>query len=239
MKQSPDDLDELMEQASGLLVQMDYLPAERLCERALAKARQAGKWDYVARILLPLQECRRQRRIIAGEAVVRLGSATLSQKPTEIVGRFPAGAIVLTRPHDRAFALELLAAADSVGGYWEVLLADNPADAKTWNIVSLRSAAFSVTVQPPARVWIDRWITPGNAADFAPDGTTPGTWIVGVTEKLGDAGLAAVNAQHPRPSPEKADALEAALGSVCDHELLIQAYQSVARSLHLTSSSGT
>ena len=56
---------ELMERASVALVDMDYLQCEALCLKALALARAAADWAAYARIVLPLQEARRQRRMIA------------------------------------------------------------------------------------------------------------------------------------------------------------------------------
>jgi len=66
-------LDALMEDASRALAEMDYLTCESLCLKALAAAREDGNWAYYKRILLPLQEVRRQRRMIAADGDVVLG----------------------------------------------------------------------------------------------------------------------------------------------------------------------
>ncbi|MEM6333906.1 MAG: hypothetical protein AAF823_11260, partial [Planctomycetota bacterium] len=60
----------LMERASGALVARDYAGCERLCLEGLGRAEAAGEWATYAAIVLPLQEARRQRRIIATEAGV-------------------------------------------------------------------------------------------------------------------------------------------------------------------------
>lgn len=65
-------IDQIMERASERLLAMDYLECERLCVEALARAREAGDFERYARILLPLQEARRQRRQIAVEAGVTI-----------------------------------------------------------------------------------------------------------------------------------------------------------------------
>lgn len=90
-------IDELMERASQALVSRDYLTCERLCVEAIGLARQAEDFERLARITLPLQEARRQRRQIAEDAgtVVFTGK----REPAEaILDRCPRGCILLTDP---------------------------------------------------------------------------------------------------------------------------------------------
>jgi hypothetical protein len=54
-------IDELMNKASESLARTAYFEAERMANRALLMARQENDYDRMARILLPLQEARRQR----------------------------------------------------------------------------------------------------------------------------------------------------------------------------------
>ena len=61
----PNDLNTTMEHASAALQSMDYAACEAGCLTALAMAGNARRWSDYARILLPLQESRRQRRMIA------------------------------------------------------------------------------------------------------------------------------------------------------------------------------
>lgn len=63
-------IDQIMEEASRRLAATDYLSCETLCEQALTLARKAGDFDRYSRILLPLQEARRQRRQTAFDAGV-------------------------------------------------------------------------------------------------------------------------------------------------------------------------
>ena len=79
------DVDAIMEDASQALSRMDYLSCETFCLKALSLARRAKRWPVYARILLPLQETRRQRRMIAAAGVIRLGSAVeiIVEKPAE------------------------------------------------------------------------------------------------------------------------------------------------------------
>ncbi len=61
----PHPIDELMERASLALARTDYFGAERTCLRAIARAVAASDWERAARMCLPLQEARRQKRMLA------------------------------------------------------------------------------------------------------------------------------------------------------------------------------
>src|SRR5690606_32298089 len=71
-------INDIMERASQSLATMDYLASERDCLEALALARSQQDWRLYAAIILPLQECRRQRRMIAADGWVMLGSSSLT-----------------------------------------------------------------------------------------------------------------------------------------------------------------
>lgn len=58
-------IDELMDKASDLLVKTKYFDAEKIAGEALQLARQANDFDRMARIIMPLQEARRQRLLKA------------------------------------------------------------------------------------------------------------------------------------------------------------------------------
>jgi hypothetical protein len=62
---TPDKIDSLMETASRALVQCRYHDCERLCVEALERAFVAADYERMARILLPLEEARRQKRCMA------------------------------------------------------------------------------------------------------------------------------------------------------------------------------
>ncbi len=55
------EIDTLMEEASQALAGTAYFEAERLAEKALSLAWKATDFDRMARIIMPLQEARRQR----------------------------------------------------------------------------------------------------------------------------------------------------------------------------------
>ena len=90
-------IDKLMERASALLEATNYLPCEAACVQALELARQDGDYDRIARIMMPLQEARRQRRQIAEDAGVFVLTGH-HRKPEEILDKHPAGCLLLTDP---------------------------------------------------------------------------------------------------------------------------------------------
>lgn len=131
MAETPADtspIDPLMERASAALAEMDYLTCERLCEQALQLARDGDDFDRYARILLPLQECRRQRRQIAEDH----GTAVFAGEEREDVGLIlkaqPTGCILLLDPpYSADDASALRAAARENEQMVEVLLLDQKA----------------------------------------------------------------------------------------------------------------
>lgn len=60
-------IDEAMDRASEALVETRYFEAEQLCLRSLERAHKARDYDHMARIVLPLQEARRQKRMLAAD----------------------------------------------------------------------------------------------------------------------------------------------------------------------------
>jgi hypothetical protein len=65
-------LDDLCESGQELLIGMRYLEAEAVLGRAEGIALATKDWERLARLYLPLQEARRQRRQRCGEGIVRL-----------------------------------------------------------------------------------------------------------------------------------------------------------------------
>jgi len=124
MDATAEAIDRTMEAASRALVAMNYPEAERLCLAALEPARTLGDWDRLARIMLPLQEARRQRRQIAADA----GGYVLNgdrREPQRILDDHAAGLLILTDPpYSDDDAVALRRAARQRGAAVEVLHAD-------------------------------------------------------------------------------------------------------------------
>lgn len=244
-----------MERASVALARMDYLAAEALCLRALQAARAAADWAYYARILMPLQEARRQRRMIAAEGVIRLGTARLTQSADRWLDSIDAGCIVVTHPHGAADARALEEAARAQQRYIEVLFADNAPDAEMWTLRAHHGPEVRCDRLAPPTAWQDTWLPPGEPADIPSDADdardaddaesiddeaeestasavaafTPADWFIDATEALGDAALAQVTALPGRR--DRIAQLEQMLQVVTDHEILHQRLGDAARAM--------
>lgn len=243
-------LDETMQQASQALARMNYLGCEALCLDALARAQAAGDWEYFARVLMPLQEARRQRRMIAAEGTILLGTRTRAGDAPAILARVVTGCVVLTRPHTAQDAVELETLARRQRRYVEVLWADNPADATTWTVRStVAGPPASSSMDAPPADWVDRWMDPNSSTGprprathrtRAPDGgtrprvdtpgMTPADWFIDASERLGDAALETARFSSG-DDQVRFQLLRGCLEVVHDHELIHQALAEAARRL--------
>jgi hypothetical protein len=92
-------LQEQCELGQQQLMRMDYLSAEATLAAAEKLAWEAKDFDTLARLLLPLQEARRQRRQRCGEGIVCLdflASGPQDQMDVEsIVGQIPHGQVLI------------------------------------------------------------------------------------------------------------------------------------------------
>jgi hypothetical protein len=109
---SPDGLQALCEQGNDQLMRMDYIAAERSLVRAEELALASGDFETLARLYMPLQESRRQRRQRCGEGIVRLdliarGPDDKSIDAREIVEKYLQGQLLVAGWGSIAPALEL------------------------------------------------------------------------------------------------------------------------------------
>jgi hypothetical protein len=90
---------DLCEQGQELLMRMEYLKAESLLVQAEHQAFASRDWDLLARLYMPLQETRRQRRQRCGEGIVCLDllaeSAADKIEPRHIVEHYPHGQLLV------------------------------------------------------------------------------------------------------------------------------------------------
>jgi hypothetical protein len=113
---SPLPLQDLCELGSEQLVEMRYLEAEVTLARAEADAWDKRDWDTLARLYMPLQEARRQRRQRCGEGVVALDLIAKGPHDTvdgrRIVENFPHGQLLVAgwRSFEPAVQVRKLAA---------------------------------------------------------------------------------------------------------------------------------
>jgi len=212
MAESLKQLDAIMERASKALAGMDYLSCETLCLEALVEARQADNFGYYARVLLPLQEARRQRRMISAEGDVCLGSTSAGFDPGVWLGEHQAGCIVLTHPHTKKDARALVRRIREEKRYVEILFADNAEDAPNWTLRSYEGPETMCQVSRPT-----------------PD-EPPAQWFLHASEQLGDAAIRAIDESVQGRSA--VDELEARLRVLPDHELLHQRLAEAARTVN-------
>ena len=78
---------------------MEYLACERTLERAERVALEREDFDSLARLYLPLQEARRQRRLRCGEGVVRLDlvaeGTDHALDAAKVLDRYPHGQLLV------------------------------------------------------------------------------------------------------------------------------------------------
>ncbi|MEM6459334.1 MAG: hypothetical protein AAF710_08100 [Planctomycetota bacterium] len=214
--------DHIMEHASRRLAEMDYLGAEALCEQGVALARANGDWRGYARALLPLQECRRQRRMTAADTAVQLGTnACLAHPP----GGPRDGCVAVTEPQTRADAARLDDEARDAGRCVVVLWCEPGED--TWRVATHSGPRVHTDVSPPPSEAQRRRLTPDDGDGDAHAAAVH--WFIAASEALGDAALAAVAA--PLGSIDRVTQLEAMLAAVGDHEILHQRLADAARAL--------
>lgn len=221
----PAALDNLMETASQALAELNYAQCESLCLDALGQARDQQDWVMYQRVLLPLQEARRQRRQAALDGPILLGTPKRHDDQAQLLGDAEQGCVVLTWPYTASDAEALSELLSSQPQPIELLFADNAADSPTWRITSVNGPGLSIDLPAPKTDWRGQWIDPSKVTP-----PTPAHWFMQASEALGNAALAAIEVQPG--SLDYLQALEQALACVDDHEILHQRLAAAAKSLH-------
>ncbi len=216
-------IDTLMQTASQQLADLDYAASETTCLDALAAARAAEDWALYARIVLPLQECRRQRRVHAADQTVQVGLAKGADIPQ-------TGCVVFTAPHEPADAHAWQTRSRAAGRPVEALYAQ-AAHRKTWRIISIVDPTLACPVPAPYQQF------PQNQPLESENKIKAGHFFISAGEALGNAALERVTAEPG--SLACIDQLETAIAAVGDHEILHQRLADAARALAATSTPPT
>jgi hypothetical protein len=168
-KKSAPTIDDLMERASAALAKTDYFECERISVDALERAHAAKDYDRMARILMPLQEARRQKRDRAIDAslIVVLEEPIPEEEPLE-----PAVYLVQP-PLVGADGRDLRERADREGVPALVVVREPTTRLGLVPIVMIGPVTVRARVEKPAD-------------EESPD--LP--WIIAASEALGDAALA-------------------------------------------------
>ena len=217
-------IDMLMDRASQKLVETDYFGTQELCLRAMEKCRRSRDWERLARIILPLQESRRQLRHLACDT----GKSFIVHKmPTRAEG-FATGCYLLEPPlvgiDGRNFR-ELLRAKRVPA----LVLTKEPTTASgKWPIAGAGDGHFEVVV---ARVQVDPPAgfkgAPARLTNMSHGANIDPSWFLATQEALGDAAIRKV--RHEWPASHRVEDLLELLDAVPDHEKLAQAVALAAR----------
>jgi hypothetical protein len=127
----------------------------------------------------------------------------------------------------------------------EVLFSDNIATAPMWNLRNHDGPDVRCQAPAPYPYCVDRWLDqpqrPGSTdtqgsdtakATNAPETGQAAEWFLNVTERLGDAALAQIDAHAT--ALQRIQLLEQRLSVVTDHEILHQRLWDAARALCIT-----
>ena len=156
----PATLDQQMETASQALAELDYARCESLCVDALTQAREADDWVMYQRVLLPLQEARRQRRQAALDGPILLGTPMDQDDLAMQITGIEQGCVVFTWPCTAADASVISETVRASKRPIELLFADNASDNTTWRVTSLMGPDLSVDVPAPQTDWAGQWVDP-------------------------------------------------------------------------------
>lgn len=223
-------IDALMEQSSAALLKRDYFAAERFASSALRRAYAAGDFERMARIVLPLQEARRQKRDLAVDSgKIYVVDAELPQGKT-----LKPGCYLVAPPRVGVDGRLLREMADEREIPTVVIVREPTSREGLWPIVAVGPVTVRTKVAPPPSKPAPKSKTTkkpvtkkGDAGDKPGSEVAPAgepvlnlAWFLSTNELLGDAALAQVAATLPAAS--RVDALMDRLEAHPDHEKLHQ-----------------
>lgn len=196
-----------MEKASASMSRMVYFEAERMALKALLMARQVEDFERMARIVLPLQEARRQRLQLALDA----GELRLPDEPYVEGVRIDPGCYLIQPPQVGADARRFRLAALQADVPVAVVCREPRTRLGEWPIVAVGPGlTIRTRIKPPDD-------------PERPDAA----WFVGAMEAIGDAAIESVDLNY-EPA-KRVDLLIERLGAVPDHEKLHQALEQACR----------
>lgn len=214
-------IDVLMERASGALSATRYFEAASDALNALRRARRQDDFERMARICLPLQEARRQIRLLGAEAAG--GRVAVVSHAADVPRPLSAGCYLIQPPMIGADARVLRQMAYRARVPVSVLAREPLTRKKMWPIVGVGEISVRVQVAPPE----DLERVEDRITKDAFDGVVPVAWFEGAGEALGDSAISKVDESlHPH---WKVDELMEALDAVPEHERLHQALAEACR----------
>lgn len=198
-----------MEQASAALVATSYFEVESICIKAMELARRASDFETMSRIVLPLQEARRQRRHMATDARF---SAVITQLPSNDT-ELAAGCYLLKPPLIGADAPTLRALAFTQNVPVVIMTREPRTGAGRWPVVAVASyRSFRIQLDVPK-------VNGGEIGDeIGPDAS----WFMIAIEAVGDVGLASLKPKDP--AVFRVDDLWELMMSLPEHEKIHQRF---------------
>ena len=198
-KKAGNRIDDLMEKASQALVATKYFECERLAIDALQMAHRGEDYERMSRVLLPLQEARRQKRLLA----IDTGNLTRLTVPLDETQVPTAGCYLVEPPLVGVDGRDLRERADAADVATFVVVREPQTRTGLWPIVMVGPVTVRTKVKPPTN-----------------DKPTI-EWMVGASEALGDEAIAAIDAADD--IYDRVDQLMECLLTLTDHEKLHQA----------------
>ncbi|MEY2714566.1 MAG: hypothetical protein RIT24_909 [Planctomycetota bacterium] len=196
----------LMTKAQQALARNHWFEAERMCTRALDMARNEGDFNLMARIVLPLQEARRQRMQLAldSKKIVIVDEPSVEERKIE------AKCYLVQPPLVGADArrMRLLALEREIPAMF--LCREPKTQLGLCPVVAIGQVTVRTRIDPPKK-----WDKP----DLA--------WYVAACEQLGDAAIETLD-RTAEPA-RQVDALLERLDAVPDHEKLHQVFAEVCK----------
>lgn len=198
-------IDQLMEQASEALVATRYFECERLSKEAMALAVQVHDYERLSRIVMPLQESRRQKRQQATDAkkLTRIDDAQALEALLSGTKPIKPGCYLIEPPLVGADGRELRERADAEEVPIMVLTREPLTRTGLWPVVAVGPATTRTKLPPPSPKKLDV------------------AWVIHASEALGDVGLAGLDPTDL--AADRADHLLELLATIVDHEKLHQA----------------
>ncbi|MSR41565.1 MAG: hypothetical protein EXS10_06655 [Phycisphaerales bacterium] len=190
----------MLAKAERALSRHQWFEAERLALKALELARVARAFDEMARIILPLQETRRQRMQVAAA----LGKVTIVKESVAEDTKISAGCYLVQPPAVGADARRLRLALLERDAPSLVLCREPKTSMGLCPIVSIGQVTIRTRIDPPKN-----WDKPSFS------------WYLAALEQLGDAAIASID--RGIEPVRQVDALLQCLDSHPDHEKLHQA----------------
>jgi len=241
-------IDAIMEKASAALVERRYFDCEKLAADALRRALATMDYDRIARIVLPLQEARRQIRDLAVD----------SGNIVQVEGEVPTGAAIvpgmylLSPPRVGVDGRVLREAATQKQVPVVIVVREPATKAGLWPVVAVGPVTVRARIIPPLTVsaatgagkGTERPAKKGKAAasgsagkktkgkDVAASGTVgepvvDAKWMLQACEALGDEAIAGLPPELPASA--RVLALAERLEAVPDHEKLHQRLEEAAK----------